>query len=89
VGATGIHVGGDAAEGDGEIVEGLEVVVGERGGVEDETDLLAGVETFGEREAVAEAELKAVGVLDAVLFAAVVRRMAFGRRWLWSSRCSG
>jgi hypothetical protein len=70
-GAAGVHVGRDAAEGNGQVVEAGKGVVGEGGAVEDEADLLAGVEAFGEGETVLEAEVEAIGEVFAVLLAAI------------------
>lgn len=67
---AGDKIGGDAAEGSGEVVEGVEFGVGEGPAAEEDADLMAEIETGGKGDAAFETEFEEVGEGGAVFAAA-------------------
>ena len=64
------QVGGDAAEGNREIVEGFDIRVSQGFAIDQETDLLAGVQSAGQREPFAQPQQDRIRKRNLVLFPA-------------------
>src|ERR1039458_1938194 len=73
------QVGGYASEWSWEVVEALELRVGKRDLIEDQRDLLAGIEALGKLQALAQSKFQVVGIVASVFLApkreVVKRRM--------------
>ena len=63
------QVRGHASKRNGKIVEALYFRVGKRNLIENQRDLLAGVESLGELQSLAQAKLKAVRIVAVIFFA--------------------
>ena len=70
LGLAADQVGGDAGERNRQIVEALDLGVRQRDLVENQRNLLAGVEALGKLHALAQSEFEVVGIIAGVLFAA-------------------
>ena len=63
------QISGYASEGSRQVVEALDLRVGERDLIQNQRDLLAGVEACGKLQAFAQSEFQAVGIIAGVLLA--------------------
>src|ERR1035438_6234905 len=76
------QVGGHAGEGNWQVIEALDLGVRQRNLVENQRNLLAGVESLGKLQSLAQSKLEAVGIVAGVFLAAerqIVKRSLSGQ----------
>src|SRR5262249_46198103 len=66
------EIGCDTGKGDGEFVKALDSRIGEGDAIENQSDLVSGIEALRKANSAFQTELEAVGIVALVFFAAIV-----------------